>query len=224
MKRYYNGAALRGGWSFKESSAIVSPEMPTEATLQQDGQRVIESCTQMQQAALRTIMEKSGATVPQLCVAVGLLKNMDALKMAATEDDDPLKKQYQARRVLLRNQFAGVYDSGLYRRVQRFFHLPRDLAALRNPVKANGPYIPYNGIDYFPTPPIALTGKRNGGKFKIPLTGATWTELPPDYLNLEPTNYGERFTEAEKIILSNAMRQAQDTIRKLRRGESAAMQ
>lgn len=223
MKRYYNGAALRGGWSFNQSSAITNAEVPDGNVLARDGETAFNACAPEVRERITVIANALRAGQRDVFMTIGYLQNMDALKMGASVMEGDQKKQLQARRVLLRQRWQIINDSPLYRKLQRVFHLPRDLARLRQPAMLEGPYTPYEGIEYFPTPPTSLKGTRNGQDFNIPLREARWSQLPQRYLDLPRPTFGQHYNDAEKAILRRYMQQAHNAIRDLR-GQAAAAQ
>lgn len=192
---YYNKAALRGGWDF-ERAPTSGDAMPATGDLITYGSQIAAAFPPPVATAWSILVEKllgemKIASTEQALGYLGLLATLDALKIESRDPDtnDAARKLAQVKYRLLKVQFANDMNDLGYKRIRRFMHPPikttkEERAELRAPAFAPGPYIPYQTMRYFPSPPAKWKITRNHTKHVIPLDTGTWGSLPAAYTTL----------------------------------------
>lgn len=195
MRRYTNGAALRGGWSFNQSVGLTSRSTPTGQQLYDAGRAIYDTLPLVTQMKLQKAQRKVAAKIQRreigedpayatpraLAICIGLCNAMDSLRVAAGDmmQLPDVRKMYKARQVHLRRAHPGVFNSSLYRRVCLAFHRlsAADLAAARAPAAAPGPYVPFLNNKYLSAPVSAnaqYVVRRRGQQYAIPYSASRW--------------------------------------------------
>lgn len=223
--RYYNNAAIRGGWSFNQSPAVTSDTVPTAEQCIAVGREIFNAQQPGIQQRITNAAQSTGTGQDDMMIGIAVLSMLDSLKMSATVDGvaNNTKLLYKTRYLVLKRRWAGVVGSEYFRKLTRIFHT-RDLARLRQPAMLPGPYVPYGEIEYFPTPSRRATYTRQGQRYPIDLSTGNWTTLAPAFNQLPPAaahGHGP-LTAQERAILGRATRDAWQQIRALRGGPAAA--
>lgn len=212
MSRYYNGAALRGGWNFG-SAPITGAAVPSLTDLANYGAQLALEFPDDVAAAwnelVERLMEEGKITNAGNATAnLGLLATADALRIQSRNPnaDDAQRKLAEVKYRLLKMQYNDAMDMPAFRSIRRFMHPPikrskQERAALRAPALDPGPYVPYTAMSYFPAPPKKWKFTRNRTTTEIPLSDGTWTSLPTAYTSLPTIDRHRRMDKTLKAAL-----------------------
>ena len=237
MKRYYNGAALAGGWSIGTSPALTSTHAITPDTLLEYGNSLIQAMPTDVQTKLATLIANlvTKGEIPDVDearAAVGLIAMLDSIKIylempntGATEDQ---RRLLQARWRILREQYADVIAQKGYKKIRKFFHPPQKLtkeqrAALRQPAFAEGPFVPYSTMKYFSGIPQSWGPFKRGGKtykkIDIPTGIQFWNRLPEEITALPPSETGWKWSDEKKAFYREWMQKMNAAWKAHQRGD-----
>lgn len=236
MKRYYNGAALEGGWSIANSPALTSTTPVTPSMLLKYGDSLIQAMPPDVKEKLRVVLNQvatAGEINANACImAVGLVAMLDSLKIwlewpdsDATEDQ---KRLMQMRWRILKNDYKNLIATKGYKKIRRFLHPAEKLtkeqrAALRQPAFAEGPFVPYTTMKYFSGVPQTWGPFKRGGKtydkIMIPTNRNNWNQLPSELTSLPPSESGWKWTPEKKAFYREWMQKMNAAWKAHQRGE-----
>ena len=212
MKRYYNGAALSGGWDFG-TAPINGDAVPSIRELSSYGAQLAlefpdDYAGAWNELVNKLIAEGKITNAGNATTNLGLLATADALRIESRNPnaDDAARKLAEVKYRLLKMAYGDAMNMPAYRSIRRFMHPPikrskEERADLRAPAFASGPYIPYREMRYFPAPPSKWKVSRNHTTSVIPLDSGSWTTLPAAYTALPAIDRHRRTDPALKALL-----------------------
>ena len=213
MKRYYNGAALRGGWDFGTAPTTNGAAVPTISELSNYGAQLAlefpdDYAGAWDELVNKLIAEGKISNAGNATTNLGLLATADALRIESRNPnaDDAERKLAEVKYRLLKMAYGEAMNMPAYRSIRRFMHPPIKLskaerAKLRAPALDPGPYVPYTAMRYFPTPPKKWKISRNRTTTEIPLSDGSWTALPAVYSSLPAIDRHKRMDPGLRAAL-----------------------